>query len=289
MGQHIGAVLLLVFAAACGGLPPVPSGPPTPTPTPDPELFNLRAWQTQALPPRHTFSWLPMLEVGDLRVIDGNVEVPAIFPGPLLVFPNERTITPAGVNAIIDEASRLGILTGGPDFTGNTVAPGARAGNIEMFIGGVSHYELTGNPDLDVRCDGARCHAPPGSPEAFAGFWRQLSVLDAWIPAELGAPRPYQPERVALLLIEPQVPEPGLEQPPINWPLDGSLDEAGVAFPGDEGLRCLQVETDDLTRILPFLRAANQLTVFVDAAGNERSAIARVIVPGEDPVCPTGG
>lgn len=127
----------------------------TPGPNESPGAgFSLRAWYTQALPPAVTFSWLYVLTVAEGTVIDGNVAVPAIYPGPLLVLPNARSISPAGIAAIIDEARGLGLLGDISDFTAGAL-PGAQLGQIELVVDGVRR-ELVGDPGRAVRCDGGR-------------------------------------------------------------------------------------------------------------------------------------
>ncbi|HUG47186.1 MAG TPA: hypothetical protein VMP67_02115, partial [Candidatus Limnocylindria bacterium] len=109
------AAMLAFVLLGCAGAPPSaspspsPSSGPTPTPTPQPESgLYLRAWLTQALPPETNVGWLPMLTVSDGVVIDGNVAVPAIFPGPLLILPNARGLSEVGEAALVEQARELG-------------------------------------------------------------------------------------------------------------------------------------------------------------------------------------
>src|SRR5687768_1997164 len=117
MRTLIAVTLLAVVTAACGTAAPNPSPSPlsspqspaplpSPTPAPTPTTapspspgtdFYMRAWYTQALPPEHTFSWLPVLTIKDGVAVDGNVAVPAIFPGPLVIVPNARPISTDGI------------------------------------------------------------------------------------------------------------------------------------------------------------------------------------------------
>lgn len=226
-----------------------------------------------------------MLTIKDGIAIDGNVAVPAIYPGPLLIVPFSRSISAAGIAAIVDEARRLGLLGDVTDFTGDSVMPGSRVGQIRLVVDGLT-YDLVGNPDLAVRCGGARCQADAGSPEAFGAFWQELTFLDSWVGTELGAPGQYTPERLAVLFTDPARPEPGLEQQLATWPLDETFHVIGVDFPGQAGARCVTLSGDDLDTVLPVLLRANQLTVFNDTVDTLRSAIAVVVVPGADSPCP---
>ena len=290
MRNRLGLILLAAIAIACGGGGPVPSVNPSPTPTPTtqpPTGFYLRAWVTQALPPPSTFSWLPMLTIDQGVAVDGNVAVPAIYPGPLLIVPNARPISDTGIAAIVDEARRLGLLGEVTDFTGGGAMPGARAGHLLVVVDGIT-YDLVGNPDTVVTCQGGRCEAEVGSPAAFAAFWQELSFLDPWLGGELGPTVPYEPERVAVLFREPAAPEPGLGQQPVPWPLEETLATIGVEFPGEQGSRCVTLTGEDLAVAMPVLRAANQLTVFHDTADGQASAMAVVVVPGDASPCPDG-
>ena len=243
----------------------------------------MRAWYTQALPPEHTFSWLPVLTIRDGVAIDGNVAVPAIFPGPLVVAPNARAISTDGILAIVAEARRLGLLEGATDFTGGPM-PGARLATIQMVAEGVT-VEITGDPEGLSRCTD-RCIPEPGTPQAFGAFFQQISFLDSWIPDQLGQPRSYSPERVAVLLTTPQAADPGLEQQLVTWPLSGSFDQMGVEFPsGDALTRCMTLVGDDLAAVWPVLIGANQLTVFHDEVDGQRSAVVAVLTPGQPSPC----
>lgn len=226
-----------------------------------------------------------MLTISDGIVIDGNVAVPAIYPGPLLIVPFARSITAAGLAAIVDEARRLGLLGEVTDFTGGTAMPGSRLGQLRLVVDGVT-YDLVGNPELVVRCGGGLCDAEAGSPEAFAAFWQQLSFLDGFLGAELGPTGQYLPKRLAVLLTAPARPEPGLQQQLVTWPLEETFDEIGVDFPGMAGDRCVTLSGEDLEAVLPALRGANQLTVFHDSVDATRSAMAVVVVPGAESPCP---
>lgn len=200
MHKTFALLLLALLVAACSGTSsqtPSPTLVPSPVPSPSPDpspgaAFYLRAWYTQALPPPSTFNWLPMLTVKDGVAIDGNVAVPAIYPGPLLIVPFARTISEAGIAAIVDEARRLGLLGEVTDFTGGSAMPGSRVGQLRLVVDGVT-YDLVGNPDLVAPCGGGRCEAEAGSPQAFAAFWQELTFLDPWVGPELGALGQYEP------------------------------------------------------------------------------------------------
>ena len=246
--------------------------------------FYLRAWFTQAIPPNYTFGWLPPITISNGTAIDGNVAVPAIYPGPLLVMPVARSISDDGIARIVDEARQSGLLSGQTDFTGGSAMPGAKLGQIDIVVDGTA-YQLTGDPNAQLGCTDRPCAADPGSPQAFAAFWSDITDLDTWLPGALGQSRQYSPERIALLLGE-SGPQGVASLPPneVEWPLSTPLADAGVPYPGDQSERCLTLTGDDLATMLPVLQHANQLTQFVDGSVT-RWPTARVLVPGEPSPC----
>ena len=218
-----------------------------------------------------------MLTISDGLAIDGNIAIPAIYPGPIFVTPLARTISADGQLMVADEARRLGLVGDETDFTGGGVAPGAQIARLQLIIDGRT-YDISGLAGLATGDE-------PGSPQAFAAFWRELSMLDAPLDGELGASAPYEPEEVAVLFTAPARPEPGLPQRPVTWPLPGSFDQIGDEFPVEAGARCLTLSGDDLAVVLPVLEDANQLTVFHDEVDGQRSAMAVVVVPGAESPC----
>lgn len=294
MTRRLGLLILPVLLAACAGVAPSPTPSPSPSPTPSPSpspspgaaaAFYLRAWISQALPPRETFTWAPQVTISEGILLDGNVAVPAIFPGPLMIPPFARTITDEGIATIIERAESLGLLGDVTDFTGGTTMPGSQTAQIEMIVDGASRT-LIGDPNLISRCGAERCIAEPGTPEAFAAFWQDLVNAGTLLEAELGPAEQYQPERVALLLTAPSASDPSLAPVPVAWPFDTPLAEAGVEFPGEEGDRCVTASGEALDVLLPILAAGNQLTIFVDTDGTQAAPIVRVLVPGEPSPCP---
>ncbi|HUP82722.1 MAG TPA: hypothetical protein VM284_00855, partial [Candidatus Limnocylindria bacterium] len=234
----------------------------------------------------HTFNWLAMLTVADGILLDGNVAIDMIFPGPLTVLPIARPITAEGIAAIVAEAQRLGLLTGMTDYTGDHAMPGARLGRIQLIVDGVT-YNLTGNPDAMIVCVRAPCEAAPGTPEAFAAFWQELNMAGTWLEPELGPVQEFLPESVALLLTAPTAQ--GMPNQMVEWPFDTALADAGAEFPGEEGARCVTLSGDALAAVWPQLRDGNQLTVFVDGDGTQAAPLVRVLVPGDESPCPDAG
>lgn len=284
------ALTLPFVLLACTVSAPASPSPSSPRPTaPTHGSLYLRAWLTQALAPEDTFIWLPMLTVSDGVAIDGNVAVPAIYPGPLLILPNARAISDEGQAALVEQARQLGLLGGQTDFTGDGLPPGAQTAHI-LFVVEDVQFELFGDPFALGDCPdltAPRCLPEPGTPAAFSWYWQRLSGLEGWLAAELGPISTYEPQRVALMtrLPDDEVdPSDVLTPQPVEWPLDTPLTEFGEPVPVAPDARCGTVSGTDLETLLPILRDGNQLTRFVDGS-EERVLSVRVLVPGEPSPC----
>ena len=297
----LGATLLLVAGCVTAGASASPSTPlatpaptptptpatPTPTPTPTPiptgpsaaNGFYLRAWRTQALAPQYTFAWLPVATISDGKFIDGMVAIPTIYPGPLWAGPSVRSISAAGIDAIVAEARKLGLLTGNGDFTGNSM-PGSQIGHIQMVVDGKT-YDLAGDPDALTRC---MCTAAPGTSSAFASFWLEITQLATWIPTDLGQSAAYEPDRLAVLATPPTDAVSGVTSAEATWPLATPFSKFGTAM-GNVAFRCGVVSGADLAKLLPLVKQSNQLTRFKDSAGVKDSLQVRVLVPSEPSPC----
>jgi hypothetical protein len=295
LARWIGATsMVLVLVAGCvaagsaasptapGGLPS-PSTPAAASPQPSGSFsasgFYLRAWQTQALAPQYTFTWLPQATISDGQYIDGIVAVPAIYPGPLWVGPSVQSITARGIDAIVAEARKQGLLGSTSDFSGEPMA-GAVTGNIQLIVGGTT-YDMTGSPNA-VAAAGAT--PAPGTAAAFAAFWQDITGLGMWLPDELGQSSAYEPDSLAVLAMPPTGDTSGIKPNVVPWPLATPFSKLGTAM-GNDAYRCAVITGADLAKLLPVVRQSNQLTRFVDGAKVEDSLLVRVMVPGEPNPC----
>ncbi len=272
----VGALVAACSVAGSGGGSPEVSTGPNPTPAGG---FYLRAWQTQALAPQYTFGWMPVVTIANGTYIDGNVVVPAIYPGPLWSPPFARSISQQGIDTIVAEAQKQGLLGSRSNFE-ESMMPGGISAHIDLSVNGKT-YSLTGQPDLLTRC---RCVPEPGQPAAFSAFWQKLTGLDAWIPADLGPSAAFEPSRVAVLTVPPVTPAEGFTPQVVDWPLAVKFVDFGTAMGWQES-RCGVVSGTDLEKLLPLLRNGNQLTRFKDSSGLERSLQARALVPNEPSPC----
>ena len=283
-----GLVLAAVALAGCvanGGasptLPDASDGPrssATATASQSASGFYLKATQTQALAPQYTFGWLPSVTVASGQYINGVVAVPTIYPGPLYDGLSERPITAAGIDQIVAEARKDGLLGAKTDFSGEP-APGSILTHVEMQIDGIAH-ELTG----PLLSGAASESASPGTAAAYELFWSRITSLDSWLGADLGQSKAYVPTSVAVLLTPPADASGSVTPSEKSWPLASTFAAFGTAYGGD--YRCATVTGTDLATLLPVVQASNQLTRFVDSTGAKKSLQIRVLVPGDAGPCP---
>jgi hypothetical protein len=267
--------------AGAAGATPSASTVPSPTARPSGGIFYLRAWQTQALAPENTFTWLPVVTISNGQFIDGQVAVIMIYPGPLWAGPSVRTISQAGIDTVVAEARRQGLFDVGTqhDFV-DELAPGSVVGHLEIIVDSTL-YELSGDPTALMRC---RCIPEPGTNGAFAAFWQRLTDIPGWLGAEVGQAAEYKPDRLAVLTQPPVEPESGITPNEVDWPLTTPFAEFGIAF-GSDGTRCAVIGGTDVDKLLPVVKQANQLTRFVDSSGARRTLLVRTVVPGEPGPC----
>jgi hypothetical protein len=222
---------------------------------------------------------------------DGTVIVPGpqieIYPGPALPNLQRATITPAGIQILLEAARDAGLL--GPD----------------------AHYDLGGimdasSAEFTVNADG-RIHAisayalmeggettPQGTDPAvveararLANFRAQLGSLETLLGAELGPWSSYEADAVQLL-VRGGAPDDGqgLVQEPIAWPLSTPLAGFGTTLPAlIQGERCGVVSGSDVDQLKPLLEKANTLTPWTDG-GASFGVVIRPLLPDEAG-CPT--
>jgi hypothetical protein len=241
-------------------------------------VFYLRAWQTQALAPQETFAWLAPVTISDGQFIDGNIAVPAIYPGPIYVGPQSRPLSDAGVAAIVAEARKDGLLGDKTDFATDS-APGSVLAHIELRIDGLTH-ELTGPLPAGPVSDGVA----PGTTPAYQLFWSKITSINGWLGADLGQGTSFTPTSLGVLVTPPTDATAGIAANEKPWPLAASFATFGKAY-GGSVYRCAMITGADAATLLAVVTASNQLTHFVDATGAKASLQVRAMLPGESDPC----
>jgi len=280
---------LLAGCVAAGGGGAGPASPSAPGGSPSPSAtvpggpssaggFYLRLWRTQALAPQYTFAWLSIATISDGKFIDGMVAVPAIYPGPLWIGPSVRSISVNGIDAIVAEARKQGLLGTKSDFV-ETLRAGGETGHIQLVIDGKT-YDIVGDSAAAV----PQSAPAPGTAGAFSAFWQKVTSLSMWLPDELGQSSSYEPDRLAVLALPPTQETSGITPSEVPWPLPTPFSKFGTAM-GNGTYRCAVVSGADLGKLEPVIKQSNQLTRFVDSLGVKDSVQVRVMVPGEPNPC----
>jgi hypothetical protein len=207
-----------------------------------------------------------LLVSGDGRVIQGGV-VPAIYPGPLLPALNERSITEAGIQRLLDLAETAHLLQTPPDYSAEIMV--ADAADTQVIINAKDqnflHQAAALGFDTPEKTD-AR--------QALAKFVELISDLATVVGAEnLGAEIPFAPESYRLqarAVTEEELTGFDVEPTRVPWPAD-----AGVALA--DAAECAIASADVVGALLT---EANQLTYFTEGdAIYQVSAIA--LLPGD--------
>ncbi len=275
--------LVTVLLAACGA-----AAAPSPSPRPEPPVdakVRLRLTAIQALPPGSTFNWLPQVLITlDGRVLAGGA-VAAIFPGPLVNPITERQLSADGWARIVDAARTAGLLGLNGDFTGGQMPPGSQVTRLELVADG-RLYDLRGDASRQIACVQAPCNAPPGTPEAFAGFVNRLGDLATLVGAgNLGPEQLHTAAGYAVLVGGPP-DDQGLEQPVIDWPLGAGFAAFGKPLQDGSGGRCGTITGTDVGLVRPAFTAATQITPWRDPAdGTEHGLVVRPLLPGDGDPC----
>ena len=288
----ISLVALLAAACAVDGAGPTSSASNSPAvtgfvhPTGAKELvLRLRYVGGFVAPAAHLID-IPVISVyGDGTVIVPGPQI-AIYPGPALPNLQRATITPAGLQILLEAARDAGLL--GPDahYDLGGIADAASAEftvNADGRIHTISAYALMEGGQAPQGTDPTVVEARA----KLAKFQAQLGSLEALLGSELGSWSSYQADAVQLI-VNAGAPDDGqgLIQPPVAWPLSTPLAGFGETLPTlMQGQRCGGVSGTDLDLLMPLLQKANTLTPWTDADASF-GIMVRPLLPGEEG-CPT--
>jgi hypothetical protein len=288
----LGSTLLVLAVAACSVAGNGSSAGPSPSddagaiayPTgPDDLVIRLRYVGGFAPPAAHMLD-LPVISIyGDGTVLVPGA-VPAIYPGPALPNLQQASITPAGMQILLEAAREAGLF--GPDahydMGGIMDASSSEfTVNADGRIHTISAYALFESGGRDPMNPGA----DPAVTEARAKlliFQNQLQNLEALLGPEVGDATTYSPTALQLLVSDgAPVDEQALGQEPIEWPLPEPLATFGETMPTlIMGERCGVVTGADVDLLLPLFQRANTLTPWTDDDAAFGVAV-RPLLPGE--------
>jgi hypothetical protein len=224
---------------------------------------------------------LPIVVVyADGRVITQR-PVPAIYPGPLMPNLQERAISGAALERLMQLAREKNLLrTVHYDFPGIADAPDTV---LEIELDGTS-YRVSAYALAEAAID-----LPDGGLDqaSFDGRAALREFIDALtgIPASdfVDEEHPYAIDGLRIYagkaVIVPNSELPG-EQPAVDWPLVDLATAGATVDSGPLDVRCLVVDGEDLEEVLPLLQAANSLQTF--RSGDELHGLIIVpLYPGE--------
>lgn len=266
-----GAPALAALLAACGDDKKTASRL-TFEPNPDEVVVRI-GYEGGFVPQGTAFVNQPSLLIsGDGRVFTPGA-VPAIFPGPLLMPMFVRSITPAGIDKVLELAEEAGLIGAIPDYSlpeGNLIADASDT-VVTISVNG-QRYEH--------RANALGFDSPDGGPSTPARdnlltFVNLIGDLPAIAGADnLGADEPFIAEqyRFQAMVVDPTQwvdPAPTI----VEWPAD-----LGVVLA--ESLQCATLAG---AAAEPLFANATQLTFFQEGDDVYQLAIAGVL-PG-DPLC----
>ena len=272
----VASLSLVACVASAGALNPTP--PPSNSPDPvDPNtpIFRI-SWEGGFVTPEMLLGRLPIVVVyADGRVITQG-PVPAIYPGPLMPNLQERTISAAALEGLIELAREKNLLrTVHFDYPSIADAPDTV---LEIELDGASYrvsaYALA-EAAIDLPAGGLDQTAIDGR-AALREFIDALTGIPASDFVDEEHPFAFEGMRIyaGKAVIVPDSELPG-EQPAVDWPL-GDLATAGEAVDNSPlDIRCQVVDGEDVDEVLPLLQAANSLQTF--RSGDELYSL--VVVP----------
>ena len=277
-------MVALVATACVSAVGAAPSGSPSDKPTdPDQVIFRV-SWDGGFVTPETLLGRLPLIVVyADGRVVTQGPQL-LIYPGPLMPNLVEHTLSPSGLERLIELARNHDLLkTIHYDYPG--IADAAETVleiNLEGKTYRVSAYALAEASDLEIPTgDVALDPAVIEGRAALRAFVDALTgipesdFVDDEHPLDVTAVRIY----AAKAVIVPNSELPG-EQPAVAWPLE-DLATAGDAVENSPmDVRCQVIDGDDLDTVLPLLQAANSLQTF-ESEGELYSFTVRPLLPGE--------
>lgn len=306
----LGVLLIMSACATTGGSPDASSSqsgvPSVPPPSPGDggidhpegdEAVLVVSSQGGFVPVEFTATAMPsFVMLGDGRVIVQGA-VPAIFPGPALPALQQRTLTPEGIQTVLEAVEETGLFTTDLELRG-AAAMVADASDT-VFQLNADGREVTivvyalGLIGLDME-------PPPGMSSAEVEAHRLLSALndalmtidtsvsaDQW---EADGWRPYDAEALRLY-VRDATGEPideGIGEDVRDWPLPdedpATIGEEVLLFAN--GTRCAALDGEAAATWWADLAEASQVTRWTTDGTDRWSVLVRPLLPYEDVACP---
>jgi hypothetical protein len=216
------------------------------------------------VPAEVAFGTVPALVItGDGRAIVPGA-VPAIYPGPLVTPLIQRSITPGGIQAVLQAADAAGLLAPPPSYDSPASTGVADAPTTEVvLVAGGSRFlhRAYALPEAALDTPARR---------TLAEFVDQALALDALAgSANLGPEQPYEPQSFAIRASADPTEPDELEPSIVPW------SEPAVDL--STATDCAVVES---LAVAAALRTATQLTWFTQN-GTTYSVMARPVLSGD--------
>jgi hypothetical protein len=277
-----GALVLGLALSGCARFGAGSEPSPSPSPTPPPDSLVLRVETGGGfVAPSFALRQVPEFTLlADGRVITQGPQI-TIYPGPALPNLLMRSLTPEGVQAVVDAAREAGL--DGPDHaydrqtvadaptTTFTFVDGGRTHVISVYaldVGGAPIADAGGSDEAQAR-------------QALSEFRSKLFDLERWLPAgSVGPESSFDADEVRVYVQEPATSDPTLAQEPVDWPLDDPLATFGEPVPDQQALRCGTVTGADLDTLRPLFEQSNELTPW-RSEGRSYTLILRPLLPDE--------
>jgi hypothetical protein len=211
---------------------------------------------------------------------DGRIIVPGpqieIYPGPALPNLQVRTVSEAGIQAILAAAKKAGLLGPNRHYDALRVAD-APTTTFTVVAGGIRHVvsvQALGleSPQTGMPADEAEARTK------LAAFQSKVTDLQSWLPSgSLGPERPFRTDELRVYVM-PYQPQQDLPQRAKDWPggrFGGFLPVVDLT-----GIRCGTVSGPALPAVLAAAGASNELTPW--RADEQRWALVfRPLLPDE--------
>jgi len=269
---------LATIATACADHPTVPGNGPGSYPHGADQLVLRIDTSGGFVAPQQTLQQMPSISLyGDGRVITQGAQI-EIYPGPALPSLVVTSITPSGIQSILQDAlaAGLGESRSYPTMTVSDMPTTTFTLNVDGETHTTRVYALgAGSSAPGMTAEERKARA------TLERFSSEVSDLRRSLPAgSVGPDRPYAPEALRVF-VQPygQQPDPTLHEPEVAWPISTPLASFGSESSAP-GIRCGAVTGADARRLLSAAGSANQLTPWTSDR-EQYSLTFRVLLPDE--------
>ena len=219
------------------------------------------------------FRQLPRLVIGGDRRIYSGAPIAEIYPGPLVYPVNERSLTKAGLQQIMQLAASLGLLAAPPDYE---LPPGIGIADAADTV-----VTLVANGETFVHRAYALDIGDTRTParDRLRQFVDTIGNLEALVgTAALGIEQPSMPTQFRIRAAEAGTTDPsGVEPSIVEWPSN-----TGIVL-RDVG-NCRLIEAEPVRELFG---AANEITRFDDGTTLWTLSVTPVL-PGDTWQCEAG-